>query len=698
PSPDDPSQGGDDDNPSPDDPSQGGDDDNPSPDDPGGGTNPDPDPENPDEGDDDDKKGDESSEPIKHEYTYSASTTELNANGGSFTYNGLTWTFSEAVALSKDNNNRGVQIGTSKNAQSTPWTFSTDFGEVVLLESVSARIYTSTSSGLTAHYELTLDSTSLGSSDFHSNNSSDVYVAEGEGLPLYGQVLTLSINAVNETAFYFESISLVYYTNVDSSTGGTGDTGDTGGNTGDTGDTGGSTGGDTGGNTGDTETPSEEETSEYTYYQGYSHKFTNGELSTSGGSFTINGLTWKYDSFTYAESNNDNRGVQIGSSSNAQTAAWTISTDFGGETVKLTQATVYLFTGSGGSAKYTLTFDSNTLATGSFANSSNATSLDEATIVECSDLEYIGNTFSLTLQATSKAMFLYGISLSVMTKSDTSLNLSEETLVGDDYVAEAIVPGENEVLSTKYTSLDAESYYSTYEIDWTKTGDDLRTNLRSVSTPQTTHTYGDIRYMLPYSDEDPENPGYMYGLYDGDKIPAYWEGQNSNREHVWPCAHMKIGSKDRPDNSDKGHYSDLHNLRICCALTNEYKADKYLADTDSSLNFYANQSDPSSLGSHPFSEGNTEGDHRGDVARICLYMYVVYDGLKLEDGITSSSNDVTYGQLNTLLKWNYEDEPDAFEIQRNNRIYEYQGNRNPFIDYPELADYLFPNLTSYFPN
>ena len=41
------------------------------------------------------------------------------------------------------------------------------------------------------------------------------------------------------------------------------------------------------------------------------------------------------------------------------------------------------------------------------------------------------------------------------------------------------------------------------------------------------------------------------------------------------------------------------------------------------------------------------------------------------------------GRLSVLLEWNEEDPVDAFEEQWNSRIYEYQGNRNPFIDPPD---------------
>jgi hypothetical protein len=47
------------------------------------------------------------------------------------------------------------------------------------------------------------------------------------------------------------------------------------------------------------------------------------------------------------------------------------------------------------------------------------------------------------------------------------------------------------------------------------------------------------------------------------------------------------------------------------------------------------------------------------------------------------------GDLASLLTWNETDPSDDFEMNRNNYIYTWQMNRNPFIDYPELANYIF---------
>ena len=46
----------------------------------------------------------------------------------------------------------------------------------------------------------------------------------------------------------------------------------------------------------------------------------------------------------------------------------------------------------------------------------------------------------------------------------------------------------------------------------------------------------------------------------------------------------------------------------------------------------------------------------------------------------------------TLLSWHELDPADDFEMNRNNIIYSWQMNRNPFIDLPDLVDYVYGPL------
>ena len=58
---------------------------------------------------------------------------------------------------------------------------------------------------------------------------------------------------------------------------------------------------------------------------------------------------------------------------------------------------------------------------------------------------------------------------------------------------------------------------------------------------------------------------------------------------------------------------------------------------------------------------------------------------------TDSSYPITnvISSMQLLLQWHNSDPVDEFEKVRNERSYEVQGNRNPFIDYPEFAEMIW---------
>jgi len=70
-------------------------------------------------------------------------------------------------------------------------------------------------------------------------------------------------------------------------------------------------------------------------------------------------------------------------------------------------------------------------------------------------------------------------------------------------------------------------------------------------------------------------------------------------------------------------------------------------------------------------------DRKGDVARAAFYFYTMYP-----DEVGSI---VEMGDTETLYQWHQDDPADATEISRNTKVASQQGNRNPYIDYPELV-------------
>ena len=119
-----------------------------------------------------------------------------------------------------------------------------------------------------------------------------------------------------------------------------------------------------------------------------------------------------------------------------------------------------------------------------------------------------------------------------------------------------------------------------------------------------------------------------------------------------------------------GH-ADAHHLRAEDAAENSLRS-----NSDYGLTGYNGPS-------------GTKGSWKGDVARSVFYMAVRYNGLSVVNGDIPDATVGQLGDLASLLTWNTLDPSDDFEMNRNNYIYTWQVNRNPFIDFPDLANYIW---------
>ena len=416
-----------------------------------------------------------------------------------------------------------------------------------------------------------------------------------------------------------------------------------------------------------TTAPTTEDEEEY-YFLDYSHVLKADDISNANGGTTkdINGLKWQYSSYTYKS--NSTKGVQIGSSNRPQTTPFTLKATLPSGIV-FTSAYVEVAVAQGGSSMFEI----------SFGNSKKSSTFSKTDIEMYSyeDLNYEASTIEFSFKASVKALYVYSFGFSVQVPNEVDLNLSGDA----DIEVDPIEPGVNGIPKTNYAPISKDTYYK--DISTTATGSTLLTSLRKLTSTMTSTSYEQAKYMLQYTDENPAKPGYLYGMYDGDNIVAEWKaGSTWNREHVWPCSKMQLTDEMRPSASTKNHTSDLHNLRAACPTVNSYHNDKYYGEENAAGIMYPNVTSGIS-GKHNF-----QGDFRGDVARIMFYMYIRYDGLKLTDDI-ENADKTSMGKLSLFLEWHELDPVDNFEIQRNDRIYSYQGNRNPFIDYPEYVDRLF---------
>jgi len=208
--------------------------------------------------------------------------------------------------------------------------------------------------------------------------------------------------------------------------------------------------------------------------------------------------------------------------------------------------------------------------------------------------------------------------------------------------------------------------------------------LRELMT--VTHTYktsyDECRDLAPKVDSQGEE-GTILLLYTGfvTDMSEYINNSSKggwNREHVWP--------KSLGGFNTTGAGSDLHHIRPTDKSVNGKRGnDKYGVTTNGNpINGTATVE--GAVG------GYTDGPYfepldnvKGDVARICLYVYVRYGGeLSKCSNITN-----VFQSVDVLLDWMASDPVDTWEMGRNEVVGAIQGNRNVFIDYPELAWLLF---------
>ncbi|MBN1327117.1 MAG: endonuclease, partial [Candidatus Cloacimonetes bacterium] len=123
-------------------------------------------------------------------------------------------------------------------------------------------------------------------------------------------------------------------------------------------------------------------------------------------------------------------------------------------------------------------------------------------------------------------------------------------------------------------------------------------------------------------------------------------------------------------------------------------------DFDNGGNEYIDGDGPT--GCHfDFNSWEPRPEVKGDVARMIFYMDVRYEGeygepdLEMVDWVNSAPENQPYhGKKSTLLSWHHEDPPDDWEMLRNDKIYSYQQNRNPFIDHPEFVERIWEDVAT----
>ena len=252
---------------------------------------------------------------------------------------------------------------------------------------------------------------------------------------------------------------------------------------------------------------------------------------------------------------------------------------------------------------------------------------------------------------------------------------------------------------TTYTTKQS-AYYTgnyTYATLINLTGDNLFGALNErMGNPcllnQSGYNYDNLREYYISVDRDLNTPGNIIGYYDGSSINGTWNGTTYNREHTWPQ------SKGADKGIDMGH--DMQSVRPAKSSLNSSRGNDAYGEGGS---YY----DPNEITiNNPYYKSSNLGSYRGDAARVIMYDYLMYGeagGYKNDyyNGnaqlLSKLGTSGVFESLRIMLKWHMQDPPSLTEMVRNDGAQDYQGNRNPVIDFPELAIQVFLNngITTY---
>jgi endonuclease I len=222
-----------------------------------------------------------------------------------------------------------------------------------------------------------------------------------------------------------------------------------------------------------------------------------------------------------------------------------------------------------------------------------------------------------------------------------------------------------------------------------KRGQDLKNAAHQLLKNHTVMTYSSLWYHFQSTDCHFENPNQVWDMYSN--ITRYYRGASAvsgmNREHSFPKSWWGGTQVDA--------YTDLNHLYPSDAEANLAKNNYPLGEV-STASF---NNGCTKVGTPMAGQGGgcstvfePDDEYKGDFARTYFYMATCYQDYtwKYTYMVTNSSwQTLNQWSINLLLKWAREDPVSDKEVARNEAVYKIQNNRNPFIDNPLLAEYIW---------
>ena len=247
---------------------------------------------------------------------------------------------------------------------------------------------------------------------------------------------------------------------------------------------------------------------------------------------------------------------------------------------------------------------------------------------------------------------------------------------------------------TMYAAIPS-GYYSAAD---NKKSTALLSALHGCIDGHTTLSYSSLENY--YDDTDLTADGYIWDMYSTCKFTINDDGGSQSRIcDVWNKEHSVPQSWFGESSPMK---SDLFHVYPTDARVNNFRGNMPYGETSSRSYIDNNSKALGYIGSSNFSGYSGKvfepvDQYKGDFARTYFYMVARYldkNFNKSENGkvvftYSNSTTGLTTYAINLFLKWHRQDPVSQKEIDRNNAVYKHQKNRNPFIDYPYLAEYIW---------
>lgn len=234
-------------------------------------------------------------------------------------------------------------------------------------------------------------------------------------------------------------------------------------------------------------------------------------------------------------------------------------------------------------------------------------------------------------------------------------------------------------------------YYDTLE---GQKGLNLRKRAKSIVADHTAISYsgGTWEAFLETDTRMVNGVRCWWDMYSADNVPAPSSSSHSGMNVEHAIANSWWGG------TKNTAYKDLFNLNPSNSNANSRKGNYPLAEIQGEPKW---TNGVTSIGTPKNGQGGGNGqcfepldEYKGDFARGIFYMFTVYDDIAWQSKcawmFTPNTDQLLQDwAVEMLLRWAKEDPVSQKEIDRNEAIYKVQGNRNPYIDIPQLVDYVW---------